>query len=155
MSFRLCLPPDKDPMKVLPLLRQLEEEEPQLHLLWDARLRQIRVQLMGRVQLEILQSLIAERFSIPVTFDTGHINYLEPIETTVEGVGHYEPLRHYAECHLLLEPGEPGSGLTVGSKCPTDVLDVNFQNHPLPGAAIIKSSPITSAIMLYALIPKH
>ena len=128
MSFRLCLPPDKDPMKVLPLLRQLEEEEPQLHLLWDARLRQIRVQLMGRVQLEILQSLIAERFSIPVTFDTGHINYFETIENTVEGVGHYEPLRHYAECHLLLEPGEPGSGFRIASRCPTDVLDVNFQN---------------------------
>ena len=149
MSFRLKLPPDKDPMKVLPQLRQLEEEEPQLHLVWDARLQQIRVQLMGRVQLEILESLIAERFSLAVTFDTGRINYLETIRNTVEGVGHYEPLRHYAECHLLLEPGEPGSGLTIGSKCPTDVLDLNFQNliltHLLEKQhlGVLTGSPIT------------
>ncbi len=128
MSFRMNLPPDKDPMKVLPLLRQLEEEEPQLHLMWDSRLRQIRVQLMGRVQLEILQSLILERFSISVTFDAGRINYLETITSTVEGVGHYEPLRHYAECHLLLEPGEAGSGIVLANQCSADILDINYQH---------------------------
>lgn len=149
MSFRMNLPPDKDPMKVLPLLRQLEEEEPQLHLMWDARLQQIRVQLMGKVQLEILQSLILERFSLPVTFDTGHINYLETITSTVEGVGHYEPLRHYAECHLLLEPGEPGSGVVIANRCPTDVLDGNYQNliltHLLEKQhlGVLTGSPIT------------
>ena len=127
MSYRIVLPPDKDPLVVLPKLRQLEEEEPQLRLEWDDRLKQIRVFLMGKVQLEILQSLIAERFSINVTFDAGRISYKETIRNTVEGVGHFEPLRHYAETHLLLEPGEPGSGIVVDTKCSTDVLDWVYQ----------------------------
>ena len=98
-------------------LRRLEEEDPQLHLVWDHQLREIRVQLMGPVQMEILQRLIAARFGLSVHFDEGNIVYKETIAAPVEGVGHYEPLRHYAEVHLLLEPGEPGSGIVLDTMC--------------------------------------
>ena len=127
MTYRLNLPTDKDPLLFLPKLRQLEEEDPQLQVKWDERLKQIHVSLMGKVQLEILTSLIAERFSTSVTFDQGRISYKETIENTVEGVGHFEPLRHYAECHLLLEPAAPGSGIYIDTKCSTDVLDWQYQ----------------------------
>ena len=127
MTYRLNLPADKDPLLFLPKLRQLEEEDPQLQVKWDERLKQIHVSLMGKVQLEILASLIAGRFGVNVTFDQGKISYKETIENTVEGVGHFEPLRHYAECHLLLEPGEPGSGIVIDTKCSTDVLDWQYQ----------------------------
>ena len=127
MTYRLNLPGDKDPLLFLPKLRQLEEEDPQLQVKWDERLKQIHVSLMGKVQLEILTSLIAERFSTNVTFDQGRISYKETIENTVEGVGHFEPLRHYAECHLLLEPAAPGSGIYIDTKCSTDVLDWQYQ----------------------------
>ena len=127
MSYRLNLPSDKDPLLFLPKLRQLEEEDPLLQVQWDERLRQIHVRLMGKVQLEILTSLIADRFGVSVTFDQGRISYKETILNTVEGVGHFEPLRHYAETHLLLEPGEPGSGICIDTKCPTDVLDWQYQ----------------------------
>ena len=127
MTYRLNLPPDKDPLLFLPKLRQLEEEDPLLRVRWDERLRQLHVSLMGKVQLEILTSLIASRFGVNVTFDQGRISYKETIENTVEGVGHFEPLRHYAECHLLLEPGEPGSGIVIDTKCSTDVLDWQYQ----------------------------
>ena len=127
MTYRLNLPGDKDPLLFLPKLRQLEEEDPQLQVKWDERLKQIHVSLMGKVQLEILTSLIAERFGTSVTFDQGRISYKETIENTVEGVGHFEPLRHYAECHLLLEPAAPGSGIYIDTKCSTDVLDWQYQ----------------------------
>ena len=127
MSYRLNLPGDKDPLVFLPKLRQLEEEDPLLQVQWDERLKQIHVRLMGKVQLEILTSLIAERFGVAVTFDQGRISYKETICSTVEGVGHFEPLRHYAECHLLLEPGEPGSGIQIDTNCSTDVLDWQYQ----------------------------
>ena len=127
MSYRLNLPPEKDPLLFLPKLRQLEEEDPLLQVQWDDRLKQIHVSLMGKVQLEILTSLIADRFGVNVTFDQGRISYRETIQNTVEGVGHFEPLRHYAECHLLLEPGEPGSGIVIDTKCSTDVLDWQYQ----------------------------
>ena len=127
MTYRLNLPADKDPLLFLPKLRQLEEEDPLLQIQWDERLRQIHVRLMGKIQLEILTFLIAERFGVAVTFDQGRISYKETICNTVEGVGHFEPLRHYAECHLLLEPGEPGSGLYIDTKCPTDLLDWQYQ----------------------------
>ena len=127
MSYRLNLPTDKDPLLFLPKLRQLEEEDPLLQVQWDERLKQIHVSLMGKVQLEILTSLIADRFGVAVTFDQGRISYRETIQNTVEGVGHFEPLRHYAECHLLLEPGEPGSGIVIDTKCSTDVLDWQYQ----------------------------
>ena len=108
-------------------LRRLEEEDPQLHLLWDHQLREIRVQLMGAVQMEILQKLIQNRFDLSVSFDEGNIVYKETIAAPVEGVGHYEPLRHYAEVHLLLEPGEPGSGIVLDTMCSEDVLARNWQ----------------------------
>ena len=127
MTYRLGLPAGCDPVTALPKLRQLEEEDPQLHLVWQERAKQIHLQLMGRVQLEVLKSIIAERFHWEVTFDTGRIFYKETIADTVEGVGHFEPLRHYAECHLLLEPLSTGSGLVFDTVCPTDVLDVNYQ----------------------------
>ncbi len=127
MTYRLILPPKTDPVTVLPRLRQLEEEDPQLRLVWQERTRQIHLQLMGKVQLEVLKNIIAQRFSLEVSFDTGHIHYKETIADTVEGVGHFEPLRHYAECHLLLEPLAAGSGLVFDSVCSTDVLDINYQ----------------------------
>ena len=125
MTYRVNLPKGSDPAVVLPKLRQLEEEDPQLHLLWEGG--QIHVQIMGRVQLEIFRSLVQQRFNLDVTLDDRRIFYKETIENTVEGVGHFEPLRHYAECHLLLEPLPRGSGLVFDTVCPTDVLDVNYQ----------------------------
>jgi len=108
-------------------LRRLDEEDPLLHISWDARLREIRVQLMGEVQLEILQRLIRDRFGLAVTFGEGGIVYRETILEPVEGIGHYEPLRHYAEVHLLLEPGEPGSGLILDTVCGEDTLARSWQ----------------------------
>ena len=127
MTYRVVLPKGCDPVLSLQKLRQLEEEDPQLHIGWDDRLKQIHVQIMGGVQLEVLRSLIESRFSLPVQLDTGRIFYKETIEAPVEGVGHFEPLRHYAEVHLLLEPLPQGSGLVFDSVCSTDILDGNFQ----------------------------
>ena len=125
MTYRVNLPGSADPAQVLPKLRQLEEEEPQLRLLWENG--QIHVQMMGRVQQEVFRSLVQQRFALDVTLSDQRIFYKETIENTVEGVGHFEPLRHYAEVHLLLEPLPAGSGLVFGTVCPTDVLDVNYQ----------------------------
>ncbi len=127
MTYRLNLPGNCDPLTALPKLRQLEEEDPQLHLLWDAHLKQIHVQIMGKIQLEVLRSVIAERFGLDVTLDDRRIYYKETIASPVEGVGHFEPLRHYAEAHILLEPLPQGSGLVFDTKCPVDVLDINYQ----------------------------
>ncbi len=126
MTYRVNLPKGSDPAAVLPKLRQLEEEDPQLHLLWEDG--QIHVQIMGRVQLEIFRALVAQRFGLDVTLDDRRIFYKETITNTVEGVGHFEPLRHYAECHILLEPQPRGTGLVFDSVCPLDVLDGNYQN---------------------------
>ena len=157
MTYRLNLPTDKDPLLFLPKLRQLEEEDPQLKVKWDERLRQIHVSLMGKVQMEILTSLIAERFGVNVTFDQGRISYKETILNTVEGVGHFEPLRHYAECHLLLEPLAPGSGIVIDTKCSTDVLDWQYQKLIISHISekthlgVLTGSPITDiAITLMA-----
>ena len=128
MTYRMALPAGCDPATVLPKLYQLEEEDPQLHILWDDRLKQIQVQIMGKVQMEVLRSLIAQRFSLDVTLDSGRVYYKETISGKVEGVGHFEPLRHYAEVHLLLEPLPRGSGLVFDSQCSTDILDKNYQN---------------------------
>ncbi len=125
MTYRVVLPAEKDPTAALPLLRQLEEEDPQLHILWENG--NIHVQIMGKVQLEVFQKLVQERFSLPVTLDSGRIFYKETIQNTVEGVGHFEPLRHYAEVHLLLEPGKRGSGLQFDTACSTDLLDISYQ----------------------------
>ncbi len=127
LTYRLELPPDCNPALLLPKLRMLEEEEPQLHLVWDETLKEIQVKIMGEVQTEVLKSMIAERFGVAVSFGTGNIVYKETIANTVEGVGHFEPLKHYAEVHLLLEPGETGSGLVLASDCSEDMLDRNWQ----------------------------
>ena len=111
---------------MLQKLRLLEEEDPMLRIMWDEELGEIYAQLMGAVQIEILQSLIRERFHTEVSFDTGNIVYKETIRKTVEGVGHFEPLRHYAEVHLLMEPGEPGSGIMLDTDCSEDELDGNW-----------------------------
>lgn len=108
-------------------LRQLEEEEPQLHIVWKEGVGEIHVQVMGEVQIEILKSMIQERYGLDVEFDSGSIVYKETIADSVEGVGHFEPLRHYAEVHLLMEPGERGSGLVFSSSVSEDVLDRNWQ----------------------------
>ena len=122
LTYEICLPEGLDPAQMLPKLQQLTEEEPELAIFWDEDLREIQARIMGEVQLEILESLIRERFGVTVTFGEGHIVYRETIRNTVEGVGHFEPLRHYAEVHLLLSPGEPGSGLVFDSACSEDVL---------------------------------
>ena len=127
LTYRIELPPDCDVHQMLGKLRQLEEEIPELHIVWNERLAEIHAQVMGEVQIEILKSLIHERFGEWVEFGAGNIVYKETIRSTVEGVGHFEPLRHYAEVHLLLEPAEPGSGLQIGTVCGEDTLDRNWQ----------------------------
>ena len=127
LSYRIGLPTEVNVHQALLQLRQLEEEEPLLHIVWNETLGEIYAQVMGEVQIEILKSLIKERFGMAVTFDEGNIVYKEMILEPVEGVGHFEPLRHYAEVHLLLEPGETGSGLTFTTDCSEDVLDRNWQ----------------------------
>ena len=127
MTYRVELPKSCDPLTFLPKLRLLEEEDPQLHVLWDDHLKQIHVQIMGKIQLEILKNLISQRFSLEVNFADRRIFYKETILDTVEGVGHFEPLRHYAECHLLLEPLPLGSGLVFDTQCSTDILDIGYQ----------------------------
>ena len=125
LTYRVELSDGTDPHTALQMLRQLEEEDPQLHLVWSGG--DIHIQLMGEVQMEILQRLIRERLGMEVSFGAGTVCYRETIANAVEGIGHFEPLRHYAEVHLLLEPGEPGSGVTVTSVCPTDELNLNWQ----------------------------
>ena len=127
MAYRLRPPQGCDPAQLLPKLRQLEEEDPQLHIVWDSRLGEIRAQLMGQVQIEVLRSLVLERFDTAIEVEEGRILYKETIAAPVEGVGHFEPLRHYAEVHLLLEPLPQGSGLVFDSQCSEDVLERSWQ----------------------------
>ncbi|MCI9649789.1 translation factor GTPase family protein [Oscillibacter sp.] len=147
LAYQVILEDGTDPHTALGRLRQLEEEDPQLRVTW--REGEIRVQLMGQVQLEILQRLVRERFGMEVSFGAGAVRCRETIAAPVVGVGHFEPLRHYAEVHLLLEPGERGSGLALGSVCPTDVLDLNWQRLILTHLAekehlgVLTGSPIT------------
>lgn len=149
LSYQIILPPDCDVHQMLLKLRQLEEEEPQLHIAWNEQLQEIHAQLMGDVQIEILKSLIWDRFHVAVDFGAGNIVYKETILDTVEGVGHFEPLRHYAEVHLLLEPGERGSGLQFFTACSEDVLDRNWQRLILTHLeekehlGVLTGSPIT------------
>lgn len=148
-TYRVLLPEGCDPHSALLKLRELEEEDPQLHLSWNAQLREIRVQLMGAVQMEVLERLIARRFGLAVTFALAGIVYRETIADAVEGVGHFEPLRHYAEVHLLLEPGQRGSGLRFAAACPEDMLDRNWQRLILTHLeekthlGVLTGSPIT------------
>ena len=149
LEYRLLLDDGTDAALAYGQLRMLEEEDPALHLVWNALLREIRVQLMGPVQMEILQKLIESRFGLRVSFDAGNIVYLETIAAPVEGVGHYEPLRHYAEVHLLMEPAEPGSGLQFDTMCPTDTLALHWQRLILAHLAekahrgVLTGAPIT------------
>ena len=127
LSYRVILPPGTDPLLTLPKLQLLQEEDPLLHILWNSRSREISVSLMGRVQNEVFRRLVKERFDLEVSLDKGHILYRETIAGPVEGVGHFEPLRHYAEVHLLLEPLPAGSGIVLDSLCPEDELDRSWQ----------------------------
>ena len=157
MTYRVNLPKACDPAQALPKLQQLEEEDPQLHLLWEDG--QIHVQIMGRVQLEIFRSLVRQRFGLDITLDDRRIFYKETILNTVEGVGHFEPLRHYAECHILLEPLPRGSGVVIDTACSLDVLDANYQNLILTHLAekthrgVLIGAPITD-IKLTLLVGK-
>jgi len=149
MTYRVHLPDGCDPQTMLPKLRQLEEEDPQLHISWNEFLQEINVSLMGEVQTEILRSLILDKFGVEVEIDTGRVLYRETIENTVEGVGHYEPLRHYAEVHLLMEPLPRGSGLVLTTSCREDDLDRNWQRLILmhleekQHLGVLTGSPIT------------
>ena len=127
LSYCLLLPEGTDPMAVMPKLKELGEEDPALSFTWEEELKEIHVHVMGEVQMEILKVLIRERFGLEIAFGKGRIVYKETIADTVEGVGHFEPLRHYAEVHLLLEPGEPGSGLQFETDCSEDILARNWQ----------------------------
>ena len=127
LNYRIELPEGCDVHKILGNLYFLEEEIPELHIVWKESLGEIHAQVMGEVQVEILKDIIAKRFGVPVEFGSGSIVYKETILEPVEGIGHFEPLRHYAEVHLLLEPGEPGSGLVFAADCSEDVLDKNWQ----------------------------
>ena len=149
MSYRVILPPQSDPAVMLPKLMQLDQEDPQLHIVWNERTREISVQLIGRVQAEIFRSLVKERFDTDIMLDTGRIMYRETIKDTVEGIGHFEPLRHYAEVHLLLEPLPRGSGIELSSSCPEDELERNWQRLILTHLAekqhigVLTGSPVT------------
>ncbi|MBR0599331.1 translation factor GTPase family protein [Sinanaerobacter chloroacetimidivorans] len=149
LFYQMILPEGCDPRAIMPKLRQFEEEAPELHLVWDEQLQEIQAQLMGEVQIEILQSQIQSRFGVEVVFGAGRIVYKETILNVVEGVGHFEPLRHYAEVHLLLEPGEPGSGLEFGVNCSEDVLGKSWQRLILthleekPHKGVLTGSAIT------------
>ena len=149
ISCRVTLPEGTDPHTALAQLRQLEQEDPQLHPEWEEQKREIRVRLMGEIQREILQSVAMERFGLAIGFEEGSILYKETIAAPVEGIGHYEPLRHYAEVHLLMEPLPRGSGLRFESDCPTDKLDLNWQRLILTHLTekthkgVLTGSPIT------------
>ncbi len=148
-SYKIILPPHIDVYTGLAMLRKLEEEDPQLRIFWNEQLREIHLQLMGEIQLEILKSVIRERFGFDVEFGEGSISYRETIAEAVEGIGHYEPLRHYAEVHLLMEPGERGSGLRFITECREDKLDKNWQRLILTHLAekkhsgVLTGSPVT------------
>ncbi len=149
LFYQIILPEGCDPKVMLPKLRLIEEEEPELHIVWDEQLQELQVQIMGEVQIEILKSIIQSRFGISVDFDAGRVLYKETIAEIVEGVGHFEPLRHYAEVHLLLEPGEPGSGLVFESDCSEELLSKNWQRLVLTHLeekshkGVLTGSPIT------------
>ena len=153
MTYKLLILDGTDPLLAIPKLRLLEEEDPKLHVVWNEFLKEIHIQVMGAVQIEILKTIIAERFGINVDFGAGNIVYKETIANTVEGVGHFEPLRHYAEVHLILEPGEPGSGITCKLDCEESGLDRNWQRLILTHLqerthrGVLTGSPLTDVII--------
>ena len=149
MSYRIELPEGADALSAYKQLRQLEDEDPQLHMEWNERLREISVRIMGRVQTEVLTELIRERFDLDVSISSGGIAYKETVAAPVYGIGHFEPLRHYAEVQLLIEPAPRGSGLSFESRCPTDELDRNWQSLIMTNLAekthlgVLTGSPLT------------
>ena len=149
LHYTVILPEGYDAALMLPKLRQLEEEEPQLHIVWNEQVQEIQLQIMGEVQTEVLQRLVKERYGIEIAFGEGSIVYKETIANTVEGVGHFEPLRHYAEVHLRMEPGEPGSGMQFATECSEDMLAKNWQRLILTHlkerehVGVLTGSPIT------------
>ena len=149
LNYKIILPEGCDPHNMLSKLRQLEEEDPQLHIIWSEQWKEIQVQLMGEVQTEVLTSIIAERFGVNIDFGSGNIVYKETIKEPVMGVGHFEPLRHYAEVHLLLEPDESGSGLSFYTNCSEDLLERSWQRLVLTHLeekehiGVLTGSPIT------------
>ncbi len=161
MNYRVVLPRGEDVTTMLQKLRQLEEEDPMLRVSFHSQIQEIHVSLMGEVQLEILRSIIEERFGVSVSFDSGRILYKETIENTVEGVGHYEPLRHYAEVHLIMEPLPRGSGLKFATSCSEDSLDRNWQRliftHLTEKAhlGVLTGSPITDVKITLAAGRAH
>ncbi|MDO4988990.1 MAG: TetM/TetW/TetO/TetS family tetracycline resistance ribosomal protection protein [Eubacteriales bacterium] len=161
MSCRLLLPKGCDPMLLLPKLRELDQEDPQLHVEWNAAAGEIRVRLMGRIQGEVFRSLVKERFDTEIALGEPQILYRETIADTVEGVGHFEPLRHYAEVHLILEPMPRGSGLSFDSICPEDELDRNWQRLILTHLAekehrgVLTGAPITDMHITLAAGKAH
>lgn len=153
MTYRVSLPEDKNVYEALKELRILEDQDPQLHILWNEQNREIHIQLMGAVQTEVLTKLIADKFGFDIQFMDGAVTYRETIRDTVEGVGHYEPLRHYAETHILLEPLPQGSGIVIDTVCPEDELDRNWQRLILTHVkekthlGVLTGSPITDIKM--------
>lgn len=149
MTYKIVLPPERNVYDALGDMRRLEDEDPQLHIVWNEQLKEIHIQLMGAVQSEVLVRRIEERFGYPVSFEDGAVTYRETIKSRAEGVGHYEPLRHYAEVHLLMEPLERGSGLVFETDCPEDELDRNWQRLILTHLqekqhiGVLTGSPIT------------
>ncbi|MGM9613958.1 MAG: NYN domain-containing protein [Oscillospiraceae bacterium] len=153
LSYRLTLPKGVEARTMLPKLRELEEEEPLLRVVWQEQLSEIQLQLMGAVQIEVVKSLIRERFDVDVQIGSGRILYRETIADTVEGVGHFEPLRHYAEVHLLIEPGERGSGILCRSALSEDVLDLSWQRLILTHLeekqhlGVLTGAPLTDVVI--------
>lgn len=156
LTYRVELPEGADVNSALKKMKILEEEDPQLKVVWDERLKEIQIQLMGDIQLEILKEIIRERFDLEVEFGKGNINYKETIEETVEGVGHFEPLRHYAEVHLILKPKERNSGLSFKTDCKEDLLDKNWQRlilthlYEKTHIGVLTGSPITDMEIILA-----
>lgn len=161
MNYRVLLPEGTKPEEFLPKLRMLEEEDPMLKVSWNSHLHEISVRLMGEVQAEILKSLITDRFGVDVTIDNGRVLYKETIKNNVEGVGHYEPLRHYAEVHLLLSPLPRGSGLQFSTRCSEDSLDRNWQRLILMHLSekqhlgVLTGSPLTDVKIVLAAGRAH
>lgn len=161
LTYRLNLPNGVDAHTALEKMKILESEDPQLKVVWNERLGEIHVQLMGDIQLEILQSIIAERFKINASFGKGNIIYKETISDTVEGIGHFEPLRHYAEVHLLMKPAERDSGLLFKSQCKEDLLDRNWQRlilthlYEKTHIGVLTGSPITDMEIILASGKAH
>ncbi|MBO6016520.1 MAG: TetM/TetW/TetO/TetS family tetracycline resistance ribosomal protection protein, partial [Oscillospiraceae bacterium] len=161
LTYRLLLPPEVDAAALYPKLLQLQEEDPQLHLQWNRRERSIHVSLMGKVQTEVFRELVRERFDVDISLDKGQILYRETIAGTVEGVGHFEPLRHYAEVHLLLSPLPAGSGVVYDTVCSEDALDRNWQRLILSclmdkqHLGVLTGSPLTDVKITLAAGRAH